>query len=76
MEEALLEIVRDQNLTRKDIAFSYSLMLGTGIVWERINAAIKERWSASALGYIKTLAWKLAEERFATKQLQHAGEPS
>jgi len=55
----LLDEIAHKGATRKDIAKTYALALRSSepTDWERVNRAIIERWSLSALGWIKTKAW-------------------
>jgi len=58
-QENLLSELDDKTTTRKDVAKSYALLMkhGHNPDWEIINKAIIDRWSISALNYIKDLAW-------------------
>lgn len=60
----LIEIA-DKHLTRDDVAITYAYCLRQGEVDRigEINKAIIERWSLSALKYIKTKAWKRIGEK-------------
>lgn len=61
-EGQLLAEIADRRLTRDDVAATYALALGAreGVVdWSKINHAIIERWSMSALRYVKEKAWRL-----------------
>lgn len=62
-ERVLLEEIADPRMKRADVAASYALALKTPdeVDWKKVNAAIIERWSLSALKWIKTRAWKTAE---------------
>jgi hypothetical protein len=56
---ALAEIA-DRKMTRDDVAITYAFCIRqqqTDRIAE-INRAIVDRWSISALGYIKRKAWK------------------
>jgi hypothetical protein len=59
-ENLVLDSVSDVFTTRDDVALTYALALRTNANtdWHKINAAIIERWSPSALEYIKRKAWK------------------
>ena len=60
-EETLLKNISNKNKIKKDIAIAYYFALMSidriRINWRRINQAIVNRWSFSALKYIKYLAW-------------------
>lgn len=60
VEAQLLREIADPKMTRDDVALSYAFGIhGTEDVdWKRVNEAILERWSMSALHYIKTKAWR------------------
>jgi hypothetical protein len=49
--------------TRDDVARAYALALldMESVDWPEVNRAIIERWSPSALGYVKDRAWELVE---------------
>lgn len=59
-EHLILEVVRDTFSTRDEVALVYALALRTNFDtdWSKVNAAIIERWTPSALEYIKRKAWK------------------
>jgi len=61
-ERTLLAEIADKRMKRNDIAMTYAMALGSDeqIDWARVNHAIIDRWSTSALVYIKERAWKLA----------------
>jgi len=51
--------------TRNSVAFDYAWGIRyheSEIDWPRVNAAIIERWSKSALAYIKRRAWKVLRD--------------
>jgi len=54
----LLQEISDPTMGRIDVAQSYALAIKSSedTNWKVVNAAIIERWSRSALGYIKYLA--------------------
>jgi hypothetical protein len=56
---ALLDKIEDNKLHKKDISQTYALALLTPekIDWEKVNRAIINRWSISALIDIKNWAW-------------------
>ena len=60
-EAQLLTDIADAGLTRDDVAATCALALNTpvSIDWKRVNLAIIDRWSISALRYIKDKAWRL-----------------
>lgn len=57
----LLEEIADPMMTRRDVALTYAFALRDPdrVDWPAVNGAIVNRWSMSALGYIKDVAWKL-----------------
>jgi hypothetical protein len=58
---ALLEIA-EPAMTRDDVALTYAFCIRQGETDRiaEVNEAIVDRWSMSALRYIKTQAWKRA----------------
>lgn len=64
-ERHLLNDIADRHQTRDDVAITYAMALGSDehIDWPKVNAAVVDRWSVSALEYIKGKAWKFAEGR-------------
>jgi hypothetical protein len=54
----------DRRMTRDDVALSYAFALRQTragedeVDWRVVNDAIIERWSLSALKYIKEAAWR------------------
>jgi hypothetical protein len=58
----LLEEIANPAMKRLDVAKTYRLILHSGDIervnWRAVNAAIIERWSVSALEWIKGFAWK------------------
>lgn len=60
-EAALLDEIGHDEMKRNDIALTYAMALTSDedIDFPKVNAAIIDRWSTSALAYIKTRAWKL-----------------
>lgn len=66
-EELILGEIADPNMTRDAVAVTYAFMLwqrqGHDYDWRRVNRAIMERWSLSALEYIKGKAWKRCHEK-------------
>ena len=61
-ERILLKEIADPKATRDELALTYGLSLCSSefktIDWAKVNRAIIERWSMSALLYIKRRAWK------------------
>jgi hypothetical protein len=70
-QATILGEIADQRLTRDDVAMTYAFCIrqsGPGwgndeIDYAVINRAIMDRWSLSALKYIKEKAWRIAEGR-------------
>lgn len=62
-ENHILAEIADKTMTRDDVAASYALAVGApeSVNWAAVNQAIMDRWSLSALRYIKDKAWKLRE---------------
>lgn len=58
---ALLEEIGDSRMKREDVALTYAFALRSpdGVDFASVNRAIVDRWSLSALKWIKTRAWKL-----------------
>ncbi len=67
LEDHLYEAIGDPKATRDDVAALYALGLRRSVIeesnWAKINQAIIDRWSMSALRYVKEKAWKLVERR-------------
>lgn len=63
-ENVLLREIADKRMKREDVAQTYAMALRSSerdsVDWLTVNTAIIERWSKSALVWIKTRAWKLA----------------
>jgi hypothetical protein len=61
-EGYLLEEIADPAMRRIDIAKTYRLILASGeqdrVNWRTVNTAVIDRWSESALDWIKKFAWK------------------
>ena len=59
--QTLLDEVADPKMKRNDIVATYALALTTmeEVDWPVVNRAIIDRWSLSALTYIKDRAWRL-----------------
>ena len=65
-ENMLLREIGDKHFYRNDIATTYALAImqkTEKVDWAKVNRAILERWSHSALVYIKNRAWAIAEGR-------------
>jgi hypothetical protein len=64
-EQTLLEEIADKRMTRGDVALTYAFALyeGDDIDWPKVNQAIIDRWSLSALKYIKEAAWKRVKDK-------------
>lgn len=60
-ESTLLREIADKKMKRKDIAQTYALALksseSNSVDWAKVNKAIMDRWSKSALTWIKERAW-------------------
>lgn len=61
-EGYLLEEIADPAMRRIDVAKTYRLILASGeqdrVNWRTVNTAVIERWSESALDWIKKFAWQ------------------
>lgn len=57
----LLEEIADPKMTRRQVALTYGLAMRSQdrVDWGTVNRAIVDRWSLSALDWIKQFAWKL-----------------
>ncbi|MHC4648888.1 MAG: hypothetical protein ACYTBJ_25830 [Planctomycetota bacterium] len=55
----LLGEIGNRKMTRRDVAQSYRLAMASSEAtdWAEVNRAIIDRWSESALVYIKRQAW-------------------
>lgn len=64
-EQSLLAEINEKVFTRDDVALTYAMTLCSSerdsVDWGKVNKAIIDRWSFSALNYIKEKAWKMAE---------------
>ena len=60
-EEIILEEIANKEATRDNVALTYAFCIDSSekIDFAKINKAIVDRWSRSALQYIKKEAWKL-----------------
>ena len=64
-EAQLLAEIADKAMKRRDVAMTYRLAWratlgpdGATVDWPKVNEAIVERWSLSALAFIKKTAWE------------------
>jgi hypothetical protein len=59
-ERVLMEEIADKRMKREDVALTYALAIASGeeIDWPKVNRAIMDRWSASAMRWIKEFAWR------------------
>jgi hypothetical protein len=53
--------IADRRMTRNDVAATYVLAMRSTkeVDWPKINQQIIDRWSMSALHYIKERAWRI-----------------
>ena len=62
-EGYLLEEIANPAMKRLDVAKTYRLILASGdqdrVNWRTVNTAVIDRWSESALEWIKRFAWKM-----------------
>lgn len=55
----IMNEIEDKAYTRNDVARTYAILISKGHKdWTPINQAIMQRWSKSALLWIKIEAWK------------------
>ncbi len=61
--------IADKRMTRDDVKMTYAFALLTPgeVDWPKVNHAIIDRWSFSALKYIKDGAWRLVRQRQAVR---------
>jgi hypothetical protein len=61
-EAYLLEEIANPAMKRLDVAKTYRLILASGdqdrVNWRTVNTAVIDRWSPSALDWIKRFVWK------------------
>ena len=61
-EGYLLEEIANPAMRRIDVAKTYRLILASGeqdrVNWRTVNTAVIDRWSESALDWIKKFAWE------------------
>jgi hypothetical protein len=59
----IMRDIEDPRMTRDDVAMTYAFCIRQAgeIDFAAINRAIVDRWSLSALEYVKTRAWRLVE---------------
>ena len=66
-ETTLLNEIGDPAMKRADVALTYAMALrsseASNVDWAKVHKAIMERWSKSALTWIKERAWKRLEEK-------------
>jgi coenzyme F420-reducing hydrogenase gamma subunit len=64
---AMLDEIADRRMTRDDVAMTYAFAIRQRdeVDFALVNKAIMDRWSLSALEYIKNKAWKMVEGRTA-----------
>ena len=64
VHDKLMDEIADRRMTRDDVAITYAFGLRQAdeVDWTAVNYAIMERWSPSALTYIKTKAWKMMDD--------------
>lgn len=71
-EEIILQEIADKHSTRDDVALTYAFCRDAkesqNVNFRTINEAIVERWSISALEYIKDKAAKLMDEKYGIKK--------
>jgi len=63
-ESTLLREIPDKRITRDSVALTYAFAIRSRekVDWAKVNRAITDRWSVSALLYIKRKAWKRIDE--------------
>ncbi len=66
-EQMMLQECGYKRCTRDSVAVTYAFGLvgSEDIDWAKVNCAIMERWSVSALEYIKAKAWKMVQDKQA-----------
>ena len=64
-ERVLLEEIEHPEFTRDMVALTYAMAIQSEetVNWRKIHEAIIDRWSWSALDYIKRKAWNLVHEK-------------
>jgi hypothetical protein len=66
-EGQIMGEIADSRMKRDDVALTYAFCIrqgaADGVDFATINRAIIDRWSLSALRYIKEKAWRLVEGR-------------
>ena len=62
-EDVILQEIADKKFDRDNVAITYAFCIDSSEKsdFSKINRAIVDRWSRSALQYIKKEAWKLKE---------------
>ena len=68
-ERVLMEEIATAAITRDSLSITYAfgLLSDESIDWKKVNHAIVERWSFSALEYIKCKAWRMVNEKLAQR---------
>lgn len=63
--ETLLQEIHNKKFKRDNIVMTYALaLMSTDTTdWKRVNTAIINRWSLSALEYIKNKAWGMIKQK-------------
>ena len=60
-ESTLLDEISNPKIKRNDVTQTYALAVRSSeankVDWAKVNKAIMDRWSRSALHYIKDRAW-------------------
>ena len=58
----IMNEIEGEGFTRKDVAHTYAILIQKGHEnWKPINQAIMNRWSKSALLWIRAEAWKIVD---------------
>ena len=60
-ELTILDEIANPQMTRRDVAMTYRLILQQTVEkvdWNKINRAIIDRWSRAGLEWIKERAWR------------------
>jgi hypothetical protein len=62
-EGTILNEIADPRMKRDDVALTYAFAIRqrAEMDWSKVNHAIIDRWSLSALKYIKERAWRLVD---------------
>lgn len=67
-EMVLLNEIAMPEITQDSLAMTYAMAIcsseaKSGIDWKKVNEAIAQRWSQSAVERVKKKAWKLIESK-------------